>query len=121
MNCVILSVVTKLLKILNKCNPSDVIKPLKDVRTLLKTPKIPLVTRVVGDFGKYIHFGLEEGLCKLWLKYDRLLKSVKICDVFINFDGVPVNKENYGYLWPISYYLVQIKSDPFVVGAYYGS
>lgn len=64
-NCVPLNVVTKLLKILNECNPSDVIKLPKDARTLMKTPKIPLVIGVVGDFGKYIHFGLEEDLYKV--------------------------------------------------------
>jgi len=96
-NCVPLNVATQLLKILNECNSSDMIKLPKDARTLMKTPKISLVTRVVSDFGKYIHFGLEDGLHKVWLKYnDRLLKNVNNCDVLINFDEVQVNKGNYG-------------------------
>lgn len=97
-NCVNLNVNTKFLKILNEFNPSDVIKLPKDARTFMKTSKIPLVTRGVGHFGECVHFGLEERLCILWLKYDRLLKSVKVCDVFVNFDYVPVNKGNCGCL-----------------------
>jgi len=56
------------------------------------------------------------------VKYnDGLLKNVNNCDVLINFDGVTVNKENYRCLWPISCCVVQIKSEPFMIGAYYGS
>jgi hypothetical protein len=63
-NCVPFNVVTKLLKILNECNPSDVIKHPKDARTLMKTPKIPLKTKVVSDFGKYIILAWRTGCIK---------------------------------------------------------
>ncbi|KAF0747284.1 Uncharacterized protein FWK35_00015285 [Aphis craccivora] len=68
--CISASAVTSLLKILCSCNPSDLLTFPKDVRTLMSTPRLALVTKKVGDNGEYAHFGLESGLRNKWLKYN---------------------------------------------------
>ncbi|CAI6352950.1 unnamed protein product [Macrosiphum euphorbiae] len=101
--CIPANAVTSLLKILCSCNPSDVLTLPKDVRTLMKTPRLALVTKKVGDYGEYTHFGLESGLRNKWLKYSKtILKNVHDFQVYINFDGLPIHKSSSGSLWPIS-------------------
>jgi len=120
--CIPANAVTFLLKILCSCNPSDLLTLPKDVRTLMSTPRLPLVTKKVGDYGEYTHFGLEFWLRNKWLKYSKtILKNVHNFWVYINFDGLPIHKSSGGSLWPISCAIVEVKDDPFVIGSYYGT
>jgi len=113
---------TSLLHILTSCNPLDLITLSKDARTLMKTPKQPLISKKIGDFGEYAHFGLEIDLRKTFLKYSNsILKNGSSFKVFINFDGVPMDKSSGGSLWPISCSIFEIKHDPFIIGSYFGT
>ncbi|CAI6373446.1 unnamed protein product [Macrosiphum euphorbiae] len=113
---------TSLLHILTSSNPLDLITLPKDARTLMKTPKQPLISKKIGDSGEYVHFGLEIGLRKTFLKYSNsILKNVSSFKVFINFDGVPIYKSSGGSLWSISCSIFEIKHDPFIIGSYFGT
>jgi len=88
----------------------------------MSTPRLALVTKKVGDYGEYTHFGLESGLRNKWLKYSKtILKNVHDFRVYINFDGLPIHKSSGGTLWPISCAIIEVKDDPFVIGSYYGT
>jgi hypothetical protein len=51
--CIPANAVTSFLKIFCSCNPSDLLTLPKDVRTLMSTPRLALVTKKVGDYGEF--------------------------------------------------------------------
>lgn len=87
----------------------------------MQTSVNTLITKSV-DFEKYVNFGLELGLKNKWLKYDSyILKNLSVCEVFINFDGLPIYKSSGSLLWLISFSIAQLQDEPFIVDSYFGS
>ena len=74
-----------LLLLLRKCN----IKVAKDSRTILKTP-CSVIERQVGE-GKYVHYGLKNGLADFLAVNDW-----KLPDLMLDFgiDGLPLFKSS---------------------------
>jgi len=94
--------VNKLLEIL-RC---EGLKLPKDVRTLLKTPRIHDIT--VMDPGTYIHLGTEFMLKPLLLEYFNYIKMFDIIELGLNIDGLPITKSSKSCFWPILIYFVNV-------------
>ncbi|TMW43974.1 hypothetical protein DOY81_010946, partial [Sarcophaga bullata] len=102
--------VNALLELLLKCN----IKVPKDARTLLKTPST-VVERKVGD-GKYIHYGLKNGLTDFLVSNHWKLSTMSLD---FGIDGLPLFKSSSKQVWPILASVVEANY-VFLVGVYEG-
>lgn len=90
-----------------------------DSRTLLKTP-IQTKTMPLSN-GKYCHFG---SLCGLQSCLSKHIKNVVTTDkvqISFNIDGIPLFNSSSIQFWPILGHIVNIKSQPFVIGIFCGS
>ncbi|XP_011876846.1 PREDICTED: uncharacterized protein LOC105566980 [Vollenhovia emeryi] len=92
----------------------------KDVRTLLKTPRTPVVVSKV-DPGKYIHFSLEAEIIKTL----SCLPSVSVprkLEIDFNTDGCSLDRVGSNHIWPIQCRLANIKyTRPIIIGIYSGA
>lgn len=106
--------VDKLLKILHSVHTQ---LPLT-CRTLLQTGKCDDKIVSMSD-GDYMHYGILKGFFSL-KKHLLELGQLNI-QYQVNIDGLPLYKSSSTQLWPILGKIVNIKSDPFIIGAYCGS
>lgn len=72
----------------------------KDVRTLMKTPKIYEIVPLGSD-GSYVHYGLRNMLLPLLTKYINYIDFSNTLKLGINIDGIPITKSSKSQLWPI--------------------
>lgn len=107
---------------------SDLLKYLKrnfdsdlpnDYRTLLKTPKLPVVTEISP--GKYIHLGVSNALKNILSesKYHQPSSPLKL-QFFV--DGLPISKSSNDGLWVIMVTIRNLKKNlkPRTIGVYEG-
>lgn len=90
----------------------------QDVRTLLSTPRVKMITRTVLP-GEYYHFGIQETIQKYQCPFLEQHESVEID---IGIDGLPLFKGSSQLkLWPIMGAFVNQKNfRPFLIGCYVG-
>ncbi|KAF0769612.1 Uncharacterized protein FWK35_00004944, partial [Aphis craccivora] len=88
-----------------------------DARTLLKTPRQPLIRKVLP--GEYYHFGVYKGIMQ-FLKSHKKFASLKIdVEIMVNIDGLPILASSNSQLWPILCSVFQF-NHVFMVGLYHG-
>lgn len=95
----------------------------KDVRTLLKTPKVHNIENL--SHGSYIHLGLEQIITPILKKYnandnipDHILK------IGINIDGLPISSSSKSQLWPILISILNFRELPnnvIPIGIFHGT
>lgn len=86
----------------------------KDARSLLQTRRSFEIRNVLP--GKYVHFGLENGIRQCII--NPLVNDIQ---VFIGIDGIPVSKSSRSEFWPILCCIKNIpNSKPFCIGLYHG-
>jgi len=93
----------------------------KDVRTLLKTPKIHEIIDVHP--GSYIHIGVEYMVTPILVAYFDKIKYTNLIQLSINIDGLPITKNSKSTLWPILISFVSIPDLTHIVlpvGIYHG-
>jgi len=80
----------------------------KDIRTLMKTPKLHNIVDISGS--SYIHLGLRNMLLPILIKNNAhiYIKS-KVIEIGINIDGLPVSKSSRSQLWPILISILNFK------------
>lgn len=89
----------------------------EDPRTLLRTPKEVVITRI-GNGGSYWHYGLEKCLQCAFTD----LKEPKTISLNINMDGLPIFKSSKVEFWPILCSIHEIPELPvMVIGIYCGT
>ena len=112
-----LTSLSKLLKILSKHNVADV--PV-DARTLVGTPKSGLLQCENISGGRYLHFGVEEGLKECLENVERQPSGEILLD--INIDGLPIFNSKNISVWPIQMSVATPGFDnrPFVAGMFCG-
>ncbi|CAN7946204.1 unnamed protein product, partial [Ixodes pacificus] len=68
--------------------------------------------------GKYCHFGLAEGLG--WVM-KHLSEVPMLLLINVNIDGLPLTKSTSDQFWPVLCQVINCgKSQPFLIGVYYG-
>ena len=89
-----------------------------DPRTLLKTPKNTVISKIEGGF--YCHFTLSSCIEKIILKrLQSNIDNINI-DLLINIDGAPLGASSEKSLWPILCSEKSVKN-VYIVGVYCGS
>lgn len=92
---------------------------LKDVRTLLDTPRHRVLVSIVPP-GEYVHFDLETGIIECLSNTSFI--SVTELEIDFNTDGCTLDKSALINLWPIQCKLSNIQNaKPIVVGIYKGA
>lgn len=108
------SAIDNLLLILKK-HCKDISVPLHS-RTLLNTNREVVETTAIGNTGHYWHNGLKRNIIEIAKIFDdeNIILS-------FNIDGLPIYKSSTKAFWPILCSIENIKTQPFVVGIYYGN
>lgn len=92
----------------------------RDQRTLMKTITHYNIVSLSG--GHYYHFGVEYSVFNQLRNNLIILFNVKMVNLQINIDGLPLFKSSSTQLWPILGRLtVPIVSKPFVIGLFLGN
>lgn len=109
-----LAAITALLQIFRKYTEAPFPK---DARTLLKTPRTTIISRM--ESGQYCHFGLKEAIIKIIEKYLQLGFETRTVNLMLNIDGAPLGNSSEKSLWPIlcSDFLTK---QVFLIGIYCG-
>lgn len=89
-----------------------------DSRTLMKTPRHYNNQIISIDPGNYIHIGLASNFNRIISQYVAEIPSVIHFNV--NIDGLPIAKSSGSQLWPILGDIIDIPSQPFIIGLYHG-
>ncbi|KAB0792677.1 hypothetical protein PPYR_14636 [Photinus pyralis] len=111
-----LSALSDILKIFK--NGGDYNNLPSDGRTLLKTPRC--VLKELVNPGEYYHFGLLNCIERLLAKY-KLSHSLKLVEIYVNVDGLPISKSSSSQLYPILCSLVQNPQHVETIGLYHGN
>ncbi|EZA50809.1 hypothetical protein X777_11058 [Ooceraea biroi] len=91
----------------------------KDVRTLLKTPRTPVVVSKI-DSGEYIHFSLEAAIVKTLLRLP-LVSVPHDLEIDFNTDGCSLDRHGNIHIWPIQCRITNVKyTRPIIIGIYSG-
>ena len=91
----------------------------RDVRTLVSTPRNPVVTFVVAP-GEYIHFDLETEIIKS-LPNTLSVSLVRQLELDFHTDGCSLDKSGSIHIWPVQCRIANIPDiKPIVVGIYKG-
>ena len=91
---------------------------LKDVRTLLGTPRGASKIIPCGS-GTYLHYGLERALIDVFKKMPQDFIPLEIL-FDINLDGLPISKSSRSQLWTVLGKQKGKFQEVFVIGAYHG-
>jgi len=93
---------------------------LKDVRTLLNTPRNRVVTFNVEP-DEYIHFDLETEITQC-LESISFAITINQLEIDFNTDGCTLDKSSSIHIWPIQIRIANIQhAKPIVVGVYKGT
>ena len=115
-NSISMTALSSLLKILKPDHPE---LP-ADARTLMCTPRRVSLTTMNND-GMYHHFGIKNGIQKL---FENLSPHVAVNNTIllqINIDGLPIFKSSRSHMWPILGKLISPPlNDVFTIGIHYG-
>ncbi|KAL4103230.1 hypothetical protein QTP88_018607 [Uroleucon formosanum] len=80
----------------------------KDIRTLMKTPKLHNIVDISG--GSYIHLGLRNMLLPILIKINaQIYIKSHVLEIGINIDGLPVSKSSKSQIWPILISILNFK------------
>ncbi|XP_060840191.1 uncharacterized protein LOC132921277 isoform X2 [Rhopalosiphum padi] len=80
----------------------------KDIRTLIKIPKINDIVDISG--GSYVHLGLKNMLLPILIKNNaQLYIKSQVVDIGINIDGLTVSKNPKHHFWPILISILNFK------------
>ncbi|XP_026829622.1 uncharacterized protein LOC113562958 [Ooceraea biroi] len=91
----------------------------KDVRTLLKTPRTPVVVSKI-DSGEYIHFPLEAAIVKTLLRLP-LVSVPHDLEIDFNTDGCSLDRHGNIHIWSIQCRLANVKhTRSIIIGIYSG-
>jgi len=88
----------------------------RDARSLLGTPRKINVDDVAP--GHYYHFGLKNCIETLLTRHSS--KNMKLIEININIDGLPLHKSSTSQVYPILCNLVNNFSEVNVIGIYHG-
>jgi len=94
----------------------------KDIRTLMKTPKLHDIVDISG--GSYIHLGLRNMLLPILIKNNaQIYIKSNVIEIGINIDGLPVSKSSKSQLWPILISILnfkELKENVIPIGIFHG-
>lgn len=80
----------------------------KDIRTLMKTPKLHDIVDI--SVGSYIHLGLRNMLLPILIKNNvQIYIKSNVIKIGINIDGLSVSKSSRTQLWPILISILNFK------------
>jgi hypothetical protein len=80
----------------------------KDIRTLIKIPKINDIVDISG--GSYVHLGLKNMLLPILIKNNaQLYIKSQVVDIGINIDGLTVSENPKHHFWPILISILNFK------------
>lgn len=106
---------TNELLVLLRANGHDELPKTRE--TLLNTPSIPIIPRIVEP-GEYYHFGLKKGLKRS--NYEFLIHQ-EFIEIDVNIDGLSLSKSSRLKMWPIlAAFPNKPDTSPFLIGAYVG-
>lgn len=92
---------------------------MKDIRTLMKTPRDVTGKIINGNGGPYFHFGIAHGLIRSLNKYYNVCPATIL--IQLNCDGMSFSKSSSSQFWPL---LTAIQADfytePSLVGLFHG-
>lgn len=88
-------------------------------KTLLKTPRQILVTRIPG--GKFYYFGITDRIIGMYQKFQSTILNICSLSLTIGCDGFPICKSSNTQMWPILCKVNEILgSRPFIAGLFCG-
>ncbi|KAF0722100.1 Uncharacterized protein FWK35_00032924, partial [Aphis craccivora] len=94
----------------------------KDIRTLMKTPKLHDIVDISG--GYYIHLGLRNMLLPILIKNNaQIYIKSHVLEIGINIDGLPVSKSSKSQIWPALISILnfkELKENVIPIGIFHG-